>query len=50
MYRSKAEEEFADYLTESKIEFTYEDFRIPYVVSTHYNPDYFLKKYGFFIE
>ena len=40
MYRSVAEEEFANYLEENNTDFEYEDFRIPYVVSKHYTPDF----------
>ena len=50
MYRSKTEKEFAEYLNTEKILFDYEKFKLPYVVSHHYYPDFFLKKYGFFIE
>ena len=50
MYRSVPEEEFSCYLTEEGIDFSYEDFRIPYVVSKHYTPDFFLRDYGFFLE
>ncbi len=50
MYRSKPEKEFATYLDEEGVNFSYEQFRIPYVVSKHYTPDFFLPKYGFYIE
>ncbi len=49
-YRSNAEELFADSLTESSITFQYEEFKLPYVVSKHYCPDFFLTDYGFFVE
>ena len=50
MYRSVPEKEFSHYLEEEGIDFSYEDFRIPYVVSKHYTPDFFVHDYGFFIE
>ena len=50
MYRSNTEKEFAEYLDKERIVFDYEKFKLPYVVSHHYYPDFFLKKYGFFIE
>ena len=50
MYRSNTEKEFAEYLDKERIGFDYEKFKLPYVVSHHYYPDFFLKKYGFFIE
>tara|TARA_R110000796_G_C14404102_1_gene417943 strand:+ start:122 stop:481 length:360 start_codon:yes stop_codon:yes gene_type:complete len=50
MYRSKTEKEFAEYLEDNEIKFDYESFKIPYVVSHHYNPDFFLTKHGFFVE
>jgi hypothetical protein len=49
-YRSNAEQEFASALTDKGLQFQYEEFKLPYVISKHYNPDFFLIDYGFFIE
>ena len=50
MYRSNAEEQFAIYLTDTKIDFTYEEFKISYKVYRNYKPDFYFKKYNFFVE
>jgi|TARA_R110002020_G_scaffold17190_5_gene60632 hypothetical protein len=49
-YRSQSEKEFASDLSTNKIDFTYEDFRITYVVKKHYIPDFYLPEYDFYIE
>jgi hypothetical protein len=49
-YRSKAEQFFAEYLETNSIKFEYENFSIPYVITKHYYPDFFISDYNFFVE
>jgi len=49
-FRSNAEKLFADNLENEKIIYEYENFQLPYVITKHYYPDFYLSDYGFFVE
>ena len=49
-FRSNAEELFADSLEDRGVSYEFENFQLPYVITKHYYPDFYLPDYGFFIE
>ena len=50
-FRSKFELEFAQYLAKNKIKYKYEKDKFRYLVPIKsYTPDFYLVKYGFYLE
>ena len=48
-FRSNAEKLFADSLEDKRVNYEFENFQLPYVITKHYYPDFYLPDYGFFM-